>query len=190
MVSRIQTRNELCLTIMTTEPLGVRPRQSKRCPKCGEEDLSKFGKNESRHDGLQVYCRPCQNGIRSERWQTLPQEERASQQRNWNQHEKYHRYNITTEKYQAMFDAQGGVCAICKRPPNEVGWLGLAIDHDHSCCSGKRSCGKCVRGLLCHSCNVGLGYFQDSVTVLEFAIEYLKGAGLSNSLSREGILTA
>jgi hypothetical protein len=29
------------------------------------------------------------------------------------------------------------------------------VDHDHACCQKKnRSCGKCIRGLLCHTCNI------------------------------------
>jgi hypothetical protein len=35
------------------------------------------------------------------------------------------------------------------------------IDHDHSCCRGKKSCGTCVRGLACGDCNTGVGLFGD-----------------------------
>lgn len=36
----------------------------------------------------------------------------------------------------------------------------VAIDHDHKCCPGHRSCGSCVRGIVCRSCNLlyGKGY--------------------------------
>lgn len=44
--------------------------------------------------------------------------------------------------------------------------LKLVVDHCHS--SGK------VRGLLCHNCNRALGLFQDSMSSLTRAIEYLK----------------
>lgn len=50
----------------------------------------------------------------------------------------------------------------------------LHIDHDHSCCNGPRSCGKCVRGALCAKCNVGLGSFLDSAERLRAAISYLE----------------
>jgi uncharacterized protein YciI len=93
---------------------------------------------------------------------------------------KYHpgRRGITTEKYQEMLEKQGGVCAICKRP--ESGKR-LAIDHDHSCCPdlidshARMTCGKCVRGLLCETCNRGLGLFYDSTETLQAAITYLNG---------------
>lgn len=66
------------------------------------------------------------------------------------------KFNLTPEDYDAMFEAQGGVCAICHKRPDELkkrGTKRLHIDHDHSCCPGVRSCGKCVRGLLCFTCN-------------------------------------
>jgi hypothetical protein len=37
----------------------------------------------------------------------------------------------------------------------------LDIDHDHACCPGTVSCGKCVRGTLCASCNLSLGWSRD-----------------------------
>jgi hypothetical protein len=63
-----------------------------------------------------------------------------------------YQYNITSETYAQMLEGQGGVCLGCEDPP-EPGKL-LCVDHDHDCCPGKKSCGKCVRGLLCGPCNL------------------------------------
>lgn len=50
----------------------------------------------------------------------------------------------------------------------------LVIDHDHSCCPGgrKKACGKCVRGLLCGSCNTALGLLQESISRIESLARY------------------
>lgn len=50
----------------------------------------------------------------------------------------------------------------------------LAVDHDHECCPGQHSCGKCVRGFLCDQCNTGVGMFRDSPAFLHNAAEYIK----------------
>jgi hypothetical protein len=73
-----------------------------------------------------------------------------------------------------MLERQGGVCAICGLPCKSG--KRLSIDHDHSCCPGKGSCGKCVRGLLCMNCNNGLGHFKDDPELLGTAIAYLTTA--------------
>jgi hypothetical protein len=63
-----------------------------------------------------------------------------------------------------MLAAQDYACGIC-REPFEVG-ARICIDHDHACCpvppgaSYSRSCGKCVRGLLCVKCNTWLGWME------------------------------
>jgi hypothetical protein len=47
----------------------------------------------------------------------------------------------------------------------------IFVDHDHGCCPDeKRSCGGCVRGLLCLRCNTGLGYIE---RMYELATAYL-----------------
>src|SRR5258708_3390846 len=85
-----------------------------------------------------------------------------------------------------MLCAQKGVCAICKNLPLEN--QRLCVDHDHMCCPGFKSCGKCVRGLLCHRCNTSLGKFEDNVQILLNAVEYLKethGRTYANFKSRD-----
>ncbi|WP_409331143.1 endonuclease VII domain-containing protein [Trujillonella humicola] len=81
-------------------------------------------------------------------------------------------YGITWQEYDALLAKQGGGCAICGGPPGER--YSLHVDHDHACCSGSRSCGACIRGLLCHGCNSGLGSFRDDRARLEAAVAYLQ----------------
>lgn len=59
---------------------------------------------------------------------------------------------------------QLGFCAICNRTEKEVGKV-FALDHDHE--TGQ------FRGLLCTACNLGLGCFKDSKSMLLKAIDYL-----------------
>lgn len=81
------------------------------------------------------------------------------------------RYRIRPEQYDAMLAAQDGVCAICSG--DSKNGKRFAVDHDHACCPGPRSCGKCVRGLLCYLCNQGLGLFGESAQTLQAAMRYL-----------------
>ena len=77
-------------------------------------------------------------------------------------------YGLTVDQYDAMLAAQDGVCAICKSPdPNgRSGSTYFVVDHDHA--TGD------VRGLLCAPCNSGIGLLQDSIIVIEQALEYLR----------------
>lgn len=79
-------------------------------------------------------------------------------------------YNLTPDKFDSMVIAQLGRCAnaLCDEPLDHV-------DHDHSCCSGERSCGECVRGLLCRRCNLTLGNANDDAERLLGLVGYLRG---------------
>lgn len=69
-------------------------------------------------------------------------------------------HGITELQYRGLVKAQDGLCAICRAVTAE-----LDVDHCHK--SGK------VRGLLCNSCNVGIGHLRDSIEILQSAIAYL-----------------
>lgn len=75
-------------------------------------------------------------------------------------------YGISLDDYQVLLDKQQGVCAVCKKPPQGKRKF-LAVDHDHQ--TGK------IRGLLCTTCNVGLGALQDNPDLLRAALVYLEG---------------
>lgn len=78
-------------------------------------------------------------------------------------------HGITLADYERMLAAQEGVCVGCSKPGGD---RPLSIDHDHSCCPGKRSCGRCVRGLLCANCNAALGLAGDDPATLSRLAEY------------------
>lgn len=90
------------------------------------------------------------------------------------QHKKtVKRHGITYERYLEMYNEQNGKCKICNGTEKSYKSR-LCIDHDHSCCPGYNSCGKCIRGLLCSSCNMILGNAKDSMEILQAAIIYLQ----------------
>jgi hypothetical protein len=70
------------------------------------------------------------------------------------------RYGITAEEADAMFERQGGLCAICRAAPAKH------VDHDHA--TGA------VRALLCFNCNGGLGQFKDDPDLLKAAADYVR----------------
>ena len=72
-------------------------------------------------------------------------------------------YNISREELEAL---NTGVCGICGT--TESGYYDFHIDHDHE--TGE------IRGLLCNTCNLGLGHFKDNPALLEAAVQYLKEA--------------
>lgn len=92
-------------------------------------------------------CRTCANKRVSE-WQKSTK--------------RFSRYNTTKEEHEAMLSQQGGKCAICNKP---VSGKNEHIDHDHE--TGT------IRGILCSSCNLGIGKFEDSPELLVKAAEYL-----------------
>jgi hypothetical protein len=77
-------------------------------------------------------------------------------------------YGITEYEYDALYEAQGGVCAICLRATGKV--RKLAVDHDHAIGDGKR---EAVRGLLCKSDNRLLGFARDDPEFFRRAMNYL-----------------
>ncbi|MFT9654943.1 endonuclease VII domain-containing protein [Mycobacteroides abscessus] len=91
-------------------------------------------------------------------------------------------YSLAPGAYLKLYNHQGGKCAICQRATGAT--RSLSVDHDHSCCPGKESCGECVRGLLCGGCNYKiLGHLRDDVEALERAIEYLRNPPALAALS-------
>lgn len=80
-------------------------------------------------------------------------------------------FGIEPEDYARLLQHQGNRCAICRRATGAT--KRLAVDHDHSCCPGPTSCGKCVRGILCGPCNSMLAHARDDAELFRRAIRYL-----------------
>ena len=123
----------------------------KFCTKCKKwQPTDSFWKSNTSGDGLYYYCIDCT---------------RNDKRKNY--------YGIDTWIH---LEKSGYKCPICLAPIDQSS---AAVDHDHSCCPGKKSCGKCVRGLLCSMCNSGLAFFQDDPRRLFSAVKYLEQSDIS-----------
>ena len=156
----------------------------KICSKCKiEKDFTAFYKEKSVSDGFSRWCKDCRREYRQtpgqkeydQKYQKTPEGRAAYQRYN---HKIEHRHSQRKYKYgisQLEFDnillSQENKCAVCKKDKLESQrWY---VDHDHACCPGRRSCGKCIRGILCNNCNVGIGCLKDDIDTIKMAIKYL-----------------
>lgn len=83
-----------------------------------------------------------------------------------------HKYGITLEEYKEMLKLQNDGCAICGT--KEIDYPYFYVDHNHECCPREKSCGFCVRGLLCKHCNFGIGFLKDNPEYLSSALDYIR----------------
>lgn len=130
------------------------PEGFKFCPRCGAvKPHVEFGSNRAEKSGLTAYCKPCHNQAMVE-----------NKARNHGSVRNYLlklRYGVTAAEIDERRLQQGGICVICLRgSPDHV-------DHNHE--TGL------FRGLLCFSCNGGLGQFEDDTYRLRQAAGYLDG---------------
>lgn len=77
--------------------------------------------------------------------------------------------------YEELLERFGTVCNICGGEENVLDSRSgrqhrLAVDHDHTHCSG---CRECIRGLLCRTCNYRVGVLEANPNWVSKAIAYL-----------------
>lgn len=134
----------------------------KRCVTCAQwREEVEFNKHQRSSDGLTHTCKHCFQSRRKSDYQAKGRPRFLEKT-----------YGITMAQYEAIFEAQGGLCATCGS--SESGGKGWHVDHDHSCCKGRgHSCGMCVRGILCTRCNMALGFALDNPETLKNMIEYI-----------------
>lgn len=135
--------------------------EGKPCRGCGSPIKYKSGRG----------CVDCRIRKSSEKSKTP--ERKAQQAKLYEVKKDYQRYyqltkrfGLTREQYYQLLLSQDYRCKICNVEHEEVSRGRLVVDHCHT--TGK------VRGLLCHSCNVGIGHLKESEELMLKAISYLK----------------
>ena len=130
----------------------------KECPTCNRMlESDEFCRDKSRPDGLTYECKACRR-IRFREWHKEHSEETRDKR-------MLREYGISLDDYDQLWQAQRGVCAICGKTEEENGQR-LTVDHNHE--TGE------VRGLLCNSCNLGLGLLGDGIEIIRAVLTYLE----------------
>jgi hypothetical protein len=154
-----------------------------------------FDADKRRSDGLYPYCKECRReysgakrrqpakyATRAEymKARSLMLDEKLGRRRYRVRYLK-ETYGMSIEQYESMLADQRGACAICgcaettaRTATGET--VNLAVDHDHQCCPGKKSCGHCVRGLLCMRCNTAIGALGEDLDRIAAVLAYLRKA--------------
>lgn len=126
----------------------IRTKTHKQCCTCKEVlEHACFNKS-NRGDGLQGTCRECHVQYASPDYRRMK------------------RYGLNREELENRLAIQNGLCAICQTSITLEQPATAHIDHNHET--------TVIRGLLCNSCNRGIGLFKDEPERLERAAVYLR----------------
>ena len=72
-------------------------------------------------------------------------------------------FGLDTGEYDRIMEEQSYCCAICGKN-RDTFKKDFHLDHNHQ--NGQK------RGLLCHNCNSGFGFFKEDINILKLAIKY------------------
>ena len=132
------------LSLVEASPSG----EVKTCSKCGvEKPLDQYYVRKLSHDGRCAACKECQNIKDRQR-----------------EYSYIHKYGITLDDYNGMFEEQDGKCGICEKHQIELSTR-LCVDHCHTTDE--------IRGLLCRDCNKALGMLGDNKESIQKVMDYL-----------------
>ena len=150
------------------------------------QPITAFAKDNANKYGIKTYCKSCAN-VKAERYRRLNAAKVLESHREYVRRNpelqkaaviKYRKanpeviqlqqrssrlarcYGLTLEQFEQMLLAQDNCCPICLKE-----LIIPCVDHDHN--TNK------IRGLLCSSCNTGIGHLKDNVSNLQNAIDYL-----------------
>ena len=144
----------------------------KRCSKCKvSKPLTDFHKGKKYEDGRQHRCKDCAKQFTQPATISWRKNNPESLKQSTQRTKIRLKYGLTIQETLNILDLQGGKCAVCSK---EISFDAKEkaniphVDHDHK--TG------IVRGLLCLTCNTGLGMFGDSEDLLEAAKIYLISA--------------
>lgn len=151
----------------------------KTCTKCNTTKfITEFSARKGSADGYRQQCKSCVNAGKAA-WKKANQEVCRNYNKQWRKENPkksaaiaertYYKqkYGITVKQKEEMIAQQNNCCAICQQPFSAS--KHTCVDHNHQ--TGD------VRGILCTSCNHGLGKFKDSITYMQNAIAYIKKFG-------------
>lgn len=181
-----------------------------RCTGCNKmKTIEEFPNNKETPCGKDPRCKVCRHLARRERMGAvkhnpvaLDEEERAERRlatarkyaannvekmRAANKLSKLkNNFNITSDQFAWLLREQNNVCYLCLEGEVRVdsrtsAIMNLSVDHDHRCCKAPgKSCGKCVRHLLCWHCNTMLGKIEMKPALLHRFADYIDLRPLDN----------
>jgi len=162
--------------------------ESKNCSKCGDmKPLDEFFNNESSPDGKYSQCRKCRKAVYKMNQEKILEEKKSYYERNkekkkasvkeyrkrkkaenpnWKKlKEMAYKTGKSFEEVEQWFNKQWmkqqAQCSICGKVFSDDD----CIDHDHNTNQ--------LRGLLCPTCNAGIGMLKDSSELCLNASKYL-----------------
>ena len=131
-----------------------------KCSSCGQEHIQ--NSREIQKNNKPMSC----DNFKPHNWSGLEREDNIMRKQ----------YGISTEQFAELLEFQGGGCAICAKPIENIRRR-MNIDHDHE--TNK------VRGILCTGCNTGIGHLGDNIEGLKRALYYLENTPFDEYLNKE-----